>query len=155
MLFRERPLKDIIFGKLATLSYEEQKLLVWIRENPDAFRAIGGRKGNFQKSDQIHKGCGVVYLLPNKLGDGTKESTILFDENAKITQGPDLWVYLSSNENVKKEGLGDHLRIALMKGNRGGQSYVITEPIAELTRYKSVVIWCKQFAVLFSWAPIS
>lgn len=155
MLFRERPLKDIIFGKLAALSQAEQNLLTWIHENPDAFRAVGGRKGSFQKSDPIHKGSGMVYLLPDKLGDETKGSVILFDEDAKITQGPDLWVYLSSNENVKKEGLGDHLRLALMKGNKGGQSYAVAVPIAELARYKSVVIWCKQFAVLFSWAPLS
>lgn len=155
MLFRERSLKDIIFGKLAALSEEERKLLMWIHENPDAFYAIGGRKGSFQKSDPIHKGCGTAYLLPNKLGDETKESVILFDEDTKITQGPDLWAYLSSNENVKKEGLGDHLRLALMKGNKGGQSYAVAEPIAKLARYKSIVIWCKQFAVLFSWAPLS
>lgn len=155
VLFRERPLKDIIFGKRVTFSKKERELLRWIRENPAAFAAAGGRTGSFKKSDPIHKGYGTVYLLPNKLGDEKNESVILFDEDAKITQGPDLWVYLSPNENVKKEGLGEHMRLVLLKGNKGGQTYAVTKPIAELARYKSVVIWCKQFAVLFSWAPLS
>lgn len=155
LLFRERSFKDILFGKRVTHSQAEYKLLTWIRKNEIAFRAKGGRKGKLQNVDLIHKGYGTVYVLPNTLGDATKESVILFDEGTKITQGPDLWVYLSSNTNVKKDGLGDHLQLVLLQGNRGGQTYVVKKPIAELSRYTSVVIWCKQFAVLFAWAPLS
>lgn len=155
MLFRERPLKEILFGKTVRLAPSEKEVLRWIQENPGLFRAGGGRTGTLTKIDPIHKGSGAVYLLPNRLGDERNESLVLFDDDAKITNGPDLWVYLSSSADVKHEGLGEHLVLTLIKGNRGGQSYVVHQPIAELLRYKSVVIWCKQFSVLFSYAPLS
>ena len=155
MLFRERPIKDIIFGKAVTLSVQEKKVLEWIKKNPDAFRAAGGRMGHFKKIDPVHKGNGSVYLSPNTLGDAEKESLIIFDEDVAITQGPDLWVCLSTHEDVKKDGLGDYIQLVLIKGNKGGQTYILEKPLAELTRFKSVVIWCKQFEVLFSFAPLS
>lgn len=155
MLFRERSLKEILFGKHVALSREEQNVLQWIRGNPGAFKAAGGRTGQFVKVDLVHKGIGTVYMLPNRLGDEKRESVVLFDEDTKIIPGPDLWLYLSSNENVKKDGLGEYLQLVLIKGNKGGQAYMIKKPMSELGIYKSVVIWCKQFSVLFTFAPLA
>lgn len=155
LLFRERPLKEIIFGKHVALSAEELRIEQWIKKNPAMFRRSGGRIGNFVKIDPIHKGIGTVYLLPNRLGDEKTESLILFAGDTHITQGPDLWVYLSSYADVKKNGLGEYASLVLIKGNKGGQTYVVAEPIYQLEKYKSVVIWCKQFSVLFTFAPLS
>lgn len=155
MLFRERPLKEVLFGKKVALSLREKEVLYWIQEHPDEFRSIGGRKGHFGRVDTIHKGIGNVYLLPNKLANNQNESLILFDDETKIIQGPDLWIYLSSNKDVKRDGLGDYLKLVLIKGNAGGQTYVVKKLIRDLEKYKSVVIWCKQFAVLFTFAPLS
>jgi hypothetical protein len=154
MLFRERPLKEILLGKNVTFSTKEEELSGWIKSNPKAFKVIGGRSGQFVKVDPIHKGTGTVYLLPNKLGNEQLESLILFDFDTKITQGPDLWVYLSSNADVKKDGLGESMQLVLVKGNKGGQTYLVRKPINDLARYKSVVIWCKQFSVLFTFASL-
>lgn len=155
LLFYERPLKEMLFGKRADLSAEEKNLLDWIKAYPDQFKTAGGRKGEWSKVDLVHKGTGAVYLLPNQYGDEKNQSLLLFDSKTKITNGPDLWVYLSSNENIKKDGLDEYLVLQLMKGNGGGQSYIIDKPLVELEKYKSVVIWCKQFSVLFTFATLS
>ena len=154
MLFKERGFKDVVLGKRALLSDKEKSVLGWIKDNPSKFKAVHGRSGEFSKVDIVHKGSGRVYLLSNKLGNENNESLILFDDDVRITRGPDLWVYLSTSQNIKKEGLGDYLKIELVKGDKGGQSYIVQKPILELEKYKSVVIWCKQFSVLFTFAPL-
>jgi hypothetical protein len=154
LLFREKSLKDVFFGKKATLSSSEKQLASWIKEHPDEFKRLGGRRGSFVKIDPIHKGEGMVYVLPDIVGDKTKSSRVLLSESTKVTNGPDLWVYLSTSKDIKKEGLGAYLNLGLMKGNKGGQSYVVEKPIAELVPYNSVVIWCKQFSVLFTVATL-
>lgn len=155
MLFRERPLKEILFGKHIGMSTEEKEVMAWIKEHPREFQESGGRSGQWNKIDPIHKGAGHVYLLPNRLGKTEFESIILLEDDTKITNGPDLWVYLSSNMDVKKDGLGEYLVVRLIKGNTGGQSYVINIPVSELKKYNSAVIWCKQFSALFTFAPLS
>ena len=154
-LFREKSLKELIFGKKVCFSAREVELVEWIKRHPSEFKQQGGRQGVFVKIDPIHKGAGTVYLLPNRLGDEMRESILIFDDDVKITQGPDLWVYLSTNGNIKKEGLGEFIDLGLMKGNKGGQTYVILSPIVDLAHYRSTVIWCKQFSVLFSFATLT
>ena len=154
MLFRERSLKEIFFGKKVGFTAQEEKTLRWVKENGTEFKKSGGRQGIFVKIDPIHKGVGSVYLLPNKLGNDKTGSLILFDEDIKITPGPDLWIYLSTSEDVKRNGLGKNLQLILLKGTKGGQTYVVNKPIAELQKYKSVVVWCKQFEVLFTYAVL-
>ncbi|TSC68275.1 MAG: hypothetical protein G01um101466_501 [Parcubacteria group bacterium Gr01-1014_66] len=149
LLFRKKSLKELIFGKTVSLAPPEQELMRWIENHPDDFVRAGGRKGNFLRIDPIHKGTGMVYLLPNRLGDTTRESILIFDPHTKITQGPDLWVYL-----IKHVGSGEFLNLGLLKGTKGGQAYVIPKPLIDLTRYQSTAIWCKQFAVLFSYAVL-
>lgn len=154
MLFRERSLKEIFFGKKAELTVKEEMILQRLKENSEEFRKSGGRQGTFVKIDPIHKGVGGVYLLPNKLGNDKNESLILFDKDTKITPGPDLWIYLSTSEDVNGSGLGEYLKLTLLKGTKGGQTYIVNKPILELEKYKSVVVWCKQFEVLFTYAVL-
>ncbi|MBI3337299.1 MAG: DM13 domain-containing protein [Candidatus Staskawiczbacteria bacterium] len=153
-LFRKKSLKEIFFGKKVDLIAREDEVIYWLKEHDEEFRKSGGRKGAFVKIDPIHKGIGMAYLLPNKLGNDKTESLILFDGDTNITVGPDLWVYLSVNEDIKKNGLGEHLRLMLLKGNQGGQTYMVNKSLAELQKYKSVVVWCKQFEVLFTYATL-
>ena len=144
LLFRDKSLKEIVFGKRVEYSKEERELSKKLK---------GARKGSFVNGDILHKGKGTVYLVKNALGDEEKESLLLFSEDTAITQGPDLYVYLSTSNNVKK-GYGEYLDLGLLKGNKGGQSYVIKEPLESLSKYRSVIIDCKQFAVLFSFAVL-
>ncbi|HLD80335.1 MAG TPA: DM13 domain-containing protein [Candidatus Nanoarchaeia archaeon] len=145
-VLKQKSLKDIFFGKEVSLSRKEQQLLDQIKKDPNWFGKIGGRKGNFIKKDLIHKGTGAIYLLPR----GRKRSILLFDNNIEIQSGPDLYVYLSTNDSAH----ADILSLGLLKGTKGGQSYYIQKPMNMLQRYKYVLIHCKKFDVLFTYAPL-
>lgn len=155
MLFWKKSFKEMLFGRRVILAETEKKALEWIHKHPDQYKEMGGRRGTFVKLDPIHKGLGTVYLLPNITESKNTQTLLIFSEDTKITNGPDLWVYLSKNIDIKKEGLGEYLDLGLIKGNKGGQLYIIEKDIAALREYRSAIIWCKQFSVLFTFATLS
>ena len=155
MLFWKKSLKEMLFGRRVILAETEKQALEWVHKHPDQFKEMGGRQGSFVKIDPIHKGLGAVYLLPNIIENKNTQTLLIFSEDTKITNGPDLWVYLSKNIDIKKEGLGEYLDLGLIKGNKGGQLYIIEKDITALREYRSAIIWCKQFSVLFTFAALS
>lgn len=107
------------------------------------------REGSFQEIDFIHKGSGRASLLEAPAG----HKVLRLEEDFRVTNGPDLYVYLSKNmtPGKNKESLGDFINLGRLKGNEGSQNYEITQ---DITDYRSVVIWCQQFGVLFSYAEL-
>ena len=101
--------------------------------------------GNFVGSgDGFHKAEGVVKVIT--LADG---KTFLRLENLKATNGPDLYVYLSTGKDVS-----DIVNLGRLKGNIGNQNYEIP-PGTNLSKYNTVLIWCKAFSTLFGSAKLS
>ena len=78
-------------------------------------------------------------------------------EEFKVTNGPDLRVLLSahpdpmSRSEVKDDG---YVELGKLKGNIGNQNYEIPSGV-DISGYRSVVIYCKPFHVIFSVAPLS
>ncbi len=100
--------------------------------------------GNFVGSgDGFHKVAGLAKVLT--LADG---KTFLRLENLKATNGPDLYVYLSTGK-----GVSDIVNLGKLKGNIGNQNYEIPTG-TDLTKYKTVLIWCKAFSTLFGSAKL-
>jgi len=94
--------------------------------------------------DGIHDAQGDAYTIP--LEDG---SNVLRLENFQSTNGPDLFVYLATDENASEfVNLGD------LKANKGNQNYEIPDG-TDLEKYNKVLIWCKAFGVLFGSAELS
>ncbi len=108
--------------------------------------------GQFGGVDGFHKGEGKVLVV--QLPDGKR---FVRFENFKVTNGPDLYVYLSGHPAPRNSGQlheGSALEVARLKGNIGNQNYPL--PVgAEISKFKSVVIYCKQFAVIFSTAELA
>lgn len=104
------------------------------------------KEGNFGDSDFIHKGTGKAKVI--EYPDGSR---ILRFEDFEVTNGPDLFVYLSDSENPK-ENLGSYVDLGVLKGNIGNQNYELPENLED---FKSVVIWCKEFGVLFPYAVLN
>jgi hypothetical protein len=107
--------------------------------------------GKFRDADSVHRGSGnaLLYRLPDA-------SHLLRLEEFKVTNGPDLAVYLvkhsdPSNADQVKSGF---LNLGKLKGNVGNQNYVIPAG-TDLSEYHSAVIWCELFGVLFATAPLS
>jgi Electron transfer DM13 len=101
--------------------------------------------GNFvDAGDGFHKAQGVGKVI--KLADG---KTFLRLENLKTTNGPDLYVYLSTGKDVS-----DIVNLGRLKGNIGNQNYEIPTG-TDLAKYNTVLIWCKAFSTLFGSAKLS
>jgi len=64
------------------------------------------------------------------------------------TNGPDLYVYLSTDKAAS-----DFVNLGRLKGNMGNQNYEIPQG-TDLDKYDTVLIWCKAFSVLFGSAEL-
>lgn len=72
------------------------------------------------------------------------------------SDGPDLRVYLSEKDSTAAEtefGAG-YIELGRLKGNLGNQVYEIPAG-TDLSRYRSVVIWCERFSTGFGVAPLA
>lgn len=94
--------------------------------------------------DGIHDAQGDVFII--EADDGSR---FLRFENFKATNGPDLFVYLATDETAD-----DFVNLGALKGNIGNQNYMIP-PGADISNHDTVLIWCKQFSVLFGSAQLS
>lgn len=112
-------------------------------EPTDLTRTISA--GKFVEIDLIHKGSGGAKLIQV---DG---ENILRFENFNVTSGPDLYVYLSKvmSPTGDIKSLGDYIDLGLLKGTSGNQNYEIS---TDITEYKTAIVWCKRYGVLFTYA---
>ncbi|MEX0932484.1 MAG: DM13 domain-containing protein [Candidatus Pacearchaeota archaeon] len=93
-------------------------------------------------ADAVHKVSGEAKVISQ---DNKK---YLRFENFQSTNGPDLYVYLSTDE-----GAGDFVNLGELKGNFENQNYELPKEIG-LEKYENVLIWCQAFSVLFGSAEI-
>lgn len=102
-------------------------------------------QGTFTEIDFVHKGSGTAKIIEQ----GGKR--YLRFENFKVTNGPDLYVYLSESKTPGNtlKSLDKYISLGRLKGNVGDQNYEIPEPFRG---YDTAVIWCLEFGVLFSYA---
>jgi len=108
-------------------------------------------QGQLKDADSFHKGSGsaTIYQLP----DG---SHVLRFENFRVTNGPALHVLLAhhpmpaSRSDVKP----GYMDLGSLKGNIGSQNYPISAG-TDLAPFKSVVIYCMPFHVVFATASLN
>ncbi len=107
--------------------------------------------GSFIDIDPIHGAVGTatIYELPG--GD-----RVLRFEDFRSKNGPDLHVYLSTEIPTSTfASLGNNeVHLGSLKGNVGNQNYEIPTEV-DLSQYRSVVIYCRPFRVIFSSAALS
>ena len=94
-------------------------------------------------NDGIHNAEGLAKVI--RLDDA---SMILRFENFRATNGPDLYVYLATDNSAS-----DFVDLGRLKGNIGNQNYEIPEG-TDLSKHDTVLIWCKAFSVLFGSAKL-
>lgn len=101
--------------------------------------------GNFMDAgDGFHKAEGIAKVI-----DLTDGRTFLRLENLKTTNGPDLYLYLSTGKDVS-----EIVDLGRLKGNIGNQNYEIPAG-TDLSKFNTVLIWCKAFSTLFGSAQLS
>jgi hypothetical protein len=107
--------------------------------------------GEFHDADGVHHGKGTATIFEN--ASGTK---VLRFTNFEATNGPDLKVWLVKAGDIKASAdvkASAWVALGPLKGNIGDQNYVIPGDVT-IADYKTVVIWCEQFGVLFSAADL-
>ncbi len=108
-------------------------------------------RGAFTEVDAVHKakGTATVYRVGNEL--------VLRLDPFESANGPDLYVYLSRQAVPRSSAQvheGGSVEVARLKGNIGGQNYTLPADL-DLSKYKSVVIYCRRFHVVFSTAELT
>jgi outer membrane protein TolC len=73
-------------------------------------------------------------------------------ENVAIQNGPDLHVYLARGTGGAYDGARD-LYLGALKATNGSFNYELPAGTA-VSDYRSVVVWCRAFTVLFTWADL-
>ena len=79
------------------------------------------------------------------------QNVIQFNDDFKTKGGPDLKVFLSSSSISNLDGSSvenTSLKLGILKSKKGAQSYIIPQDV-NLSDYKSVVIHCEAFSVLW------
>ncbi len=107
--------------------------------------------GTFSDADAVHRGKGTATIYEGTAGQRTLRFT-----DFEVTNGPDLEVWLVAADSVASNAdVTGNAWVALgqLKGNIGDQNYDIPADV-DLSKYRSVVIWCEQFGVLFSPAAL-
>lgn len=107
-------------------------------------------EGQFVGADSIHEGSGTAIVFQN---DGQR---VLRFEEFSVTNGPDLHVFLSKHPapNSRADVGEEYIDLGSLKGNIGSQNYEIPVDI-DLSDYKSVVIYCVPFHVIFATAALN
>jgi hypothetical protein len=105
--------------------------------------------GAFSSID--HGTSGTVVLLQDETG-----TRFVRLEDLDTSNGPDLYVYMSTNPPDGPEGQfdDDFVNLGRLEGNVGSSNYVVP-PGTDISRYASVVIWCDRFDSAFGAAPLS
>jgi hypothetical protein len=103
-------------------------------------------QGEFKGADDFHFGRGQALLIQT----GANEHTLRF-EDFEVRNGPDLFVYLSTDPDGYSD---DALELGELKGTKGAFNYEVPAG-TDVAQYKSAVVWCTDFGVLFAVAPLA
>ncbi len=111
--------------------------------------AMMSLSGNFRGLD--HETSGKALL--GKAEDG--HYYVRF-EDFNTENGPDLFVYLSTVPGDAQESdfPGEFIDLGNLKGNIGNQNYLVPDG-TDLSKYRSVIIWCRRFNTTFGAAPLN
>lgn len=106
-------------------------------------------RGTFRGADDFHKGEGTATV------SRVDKDLVLRLDPFRVTNGPDLHVILTKHPTPKSRADVDegYVEVAKLKGNIGSQNYALPQDVS-LTDYRTVVIYCKPFHVVFATAPL-
>jgi len=96
--------------------------------------------------DDIHNGRGPVTLVRVAV------TVFVRFEDVAITNAPDVHVYLSRDTGGKWSE-ATSLYLGPLKATNGSFNYELPAG-TDWSAYRSVVVWCRAFAVLVTWADL-
>lgn len=109
------------------------------------------RRGQLQYVDGLHNGKGTVLGVVIASCCPVSDRYLLRFEDVTITNAPDVHVYLSTERGGKwSEATSKYL--GPLRATNGSFNYEIAP--SDLGIYHSVVVWCRAFSVLVTWADL-
>jgi Electron transfer DM13 len=90
-----------------------------------------------------HPASGSVSIIE------TDSQVLLRYENLETINGPDLFVYLSTDLEAT-----EYVNLGTLKATEGNVNYEIPAG-TNIDKYRYALVWCKQFGVLFNYADLS
>jgi hypothetical protein len=112
---------------------------------PSPSPAPFAKSGSFMGADEFHFGRGSAQLIETAPG-----VFVVRLADFEVRNGPDLYVYLSPSADGYADGA---VELGVLKADKGNQNYEVPAGV-DPTTAGSVVVWCKQFSVLFATAPL-
>lgn len=90
-----------------------------------------------------HSAAGTAKLLKME-----EKYYVRFEDDFRVTNGPDLFVYFGKDGVYVAEA-----RVAALKGNEGGQNYEVPKTINPAD-FNEIWVWCRAFSVPFGKAEL-
>jgi Electron transfer DM13 len=104
------------------------------------------RSGELGYVDAIHNGTGPVRII-----DVAGTRYVRFD-GVMLTNAPDVHVYLS-RESGGRWDAATSFYLGALKATNGSFNYELPATL-DVASYQSVVVWCRAFGVLITWADL-
>ncbi len=112
---------------------------------PAPFAPTTVATGEFTGTDDFHFGSGTASII--EIAPGRFHLRL---EDFSVRNGPDLFVYLSPDPDGYAD---DALELGTLKATDGSFGYDLPDGV-DPARFRSAIIWCKQFSHLFATAPL-
>ena len=109
--------------------------------------------GQFQDISPRYDGAGTVGLF--QADDGSFQ--LHLGSNFSVTPGPDLEVWLIDGAVPTSSGQvleQSYISLGALTSSNGAQVYTLPDG-ADASDFDAVIIWCEDFSVLFTVAPLS
>lgn len=103
-------------------------------------------EGEFRGADDFHFGRGRALIVETAPG----EYALRFEEFS-VRNGPDLFVYLSPDADGYADGA---INLGRLKATDGAFNYEVPAEV-DASKFRSAVVWCRRFSVLFAVAPLA
>ena len=103
-------------------------------------------RGELHRVDDLHNGRGTVTLMRVVV------TAFVRFEDVAITNAPDVHVYLS-RETGGRWTDASSLYLGPLKATNGSFNYELPAG-TDWSAYRSVVVWCRMFSVLVTWADL-
>ena len=102
--------------------------------------------------DSAHRGSGTVQLIKKGVGNYS-----IYFINVSIVSGPDLYVYLSKKSSFSgiRDSPGEYVDLGELPALSGTFEVEIFEYMGLIEDYKSVLIWCLPYSVVFTYASLN
>ena len=118
---------------------------------PPASKTTFSHRGQLQYVDGLHHGEGTVLLGVAATCCPVGDRYFLRFEDVAITNAPDVHVYLSKDRGGKwNDATSKYL--GPLRATNGSFNYDLAP--ADAGEYQSVIVWCRAFSVLVTWADL-